>query len=107
MISPYVLPGIATNKMLCSNIALKVAEYHKMTVDEIKARDRKRKVVEPRQLAICVMLSSRISTKDIGKFFGLDRTTVLSAKERIDALISTEPDFRDRYNKVKQYVTNN
>lgn len=114
MISPYVLPGIHriiglqfTPEIMCNHIAVKVAEYHKMTIEELKEHTRKKVVIEPRQLAMRIMLDKKISLMDIGRYFGFDHTTVIWASKRMNNLIDTEPDFADRYNILKRYVITN
>lgn len=105
MISPYVLPGLPLGYgATCAHIAVKVAEYHEMDIEQLKKHNRQKKFVEPRQIAMCIMISKGVTLKDISRYFDLDHTTVMSARKRIGDLIDTEPVFKDRYNKVKEYA---
>jgi chromosomal replication initiator protein len=72
-----------------------VADYYKMSVEEIKAKNNSRGVTVPRQVAmyLCKKLTTR-SFPDIGREFGgKHHTTVMHSVEKIKLLCETDRNF--------------
>lgn len=66
------------------DIARRVAEQHKLTIEQLCGPSRLRRIVRPRQQAMAEMRETgRYSTTQIGQFFGgRDHTTVMHATRR-------------------------
>lgn len=62
-------------------IVAKIAAEHGLTVDHIMSRSRFGQVVEARHAAICaiVRLCPQRSYPEVGRFFGLDHTSIMHA----------------------------
>ncbi len=59
-------------------------------VDELKARSRKREIVECRQVAIWIIKKkTRLSLSQIGKLFDRDHSTVLFSINSVNTFIET------------------
>lgn len=76
---PWLLPLAPRTKV---EIAEDVARRHGLTRDALSERTRKREVLRPRQKAMAEMFATgRYNLADIGRFFGVHRTTVKHAVE--------------------------
>lgn len=85
------------------NIKKTVADYYKITVKEIDSSARPASIAHPRMMAM--YLARELTNKSfpsLGKEFGgKDHSTVMNAKNRIEKLIKTNPQFREDYENLK------
>ena len=95
-------------------VAETVAEYYKITVEDMRKEDsknttnkgsRKHMYVEPRQISMYLIkdyLKSPISLVSIGVFFGgRDHSTVINAIQVTQDRIDVNRDFRDKIEYIK------
>ncbi|MBF0248177.1 MAG: hypothetical protein HQL36_08930 [Alphaproteobacteria bacterium] len=107
-----VLPsGAHAPNVTVSAVLRAVCEVFETHPGVVVGRSRRREHVTPRQVAIwiarhCVRINGRpISLPALGRAFGRDHTTVLSAIQRVDALLAC--DFEGlpaRVRKVKEVL---
>ena len=72
-----------------------VAEYHQLRVSDIKGRRRQRAVARPRQVAMYLCRRNLgCSFPEIGREFGKDHSTVISACRKVEELIAVDPVVR-------------
>jgi chromosomal replication initiator protein len=77
------------------NIARTVAEYYKLTTEELKSKNNSRAIAVPRQVAmyLCKRLT-RHSFPEIGREFGgKHHTTVMHSVEKIERLCKEDRNF--------------
>lgn len=69
-----------------------VADYYKITVEDLKARSNMRQVLVPRQVAmyLCKQLTKKSYPEIARQFGGKHHTTVMHSVEKIDQLISSD-----------------
>lgn len=69
-----------------------VADYYKITVDDLKARSNVRQVLIPRQVAmyLCKQLTKKSYPEIARQFGGKHHTTVMHSVEKIDQLINSD-----------------
>lgn len=81
------------------NIQKMVAEYYKMRVSDLHSRQRTRRVVRPRQIAMALTKElTTMSLPEIGDAFGgRDHTTVLHAQRRVDELVRNDSKTKEDY----------
>ena len=84
-----------------------VADYYKISVDDIKSKKRTSKIVFPRQVA---MYLSRVMTDEsfprIGiEFGGKDHSTIIHACEKIENEMLNDKNLEDVINKLKEKIT--
>jgi len=74
-----------------------VCEYFGVTPDFIKQDSRKRKVVEPRQIAMFLMVKvAKLTTVWVGKYFGdKDHTTVMHSCTTVENLMYTNKFYKE------------
>jgi chromosomal replication initiator protein len=77
-------------------IQKRVAEHFHITVEDLKAKSRKKEVVVPRQIAIyLVKENTDYSLKSIGYHFGgRDHSTVIHAIQTVNDLMKTDKDLK-------------
>ena len=69
-----------------------VAEYHQLKVSDLKGRRRERAIARPRQVAMYLCRESLgKSFPEIGREFGKDHSTVISACHKVEELLSVDP----------------
>ena len=83
-----------------------MADYYKVSADEILSKQRTKKVIKPRQVA---MWFSRELTShsliEIGLFFnGRDHTTVLHAIRNINEMIFLDSDLKKDISKIREII---
>ena len=90
-----------------NNIQKTVAEYYKIRVSDLHAKNRSRQVARPRQLAMA--LAKELTTHslpEIGDAFGgRDHTTVLHACRKIQELSSTDTRIKEDYDNLLRILT--
>jgi len=83
-----------------------VADFHSLSVNDLKGKKRNQKIVYPRQLAmfICREMTD-FSTTEIGEAFGgRDHTTVMHSIEKIQGLLITRPELDSTIESLKRQV---
>jgi chromosomal replication initiator protein len=81
------------------NIQKMVAEYYKMRVSDLHSRQRTRRVVRPRQIAMALAKElTSMSLPEIGDAFGgRDHTTVLHARRKVEELVRNDSKIKEDY----------
>jgi chromosomal replication initiator protein len=80
-ISPYIIPGIIKKErkeLKIENVINVVANFFNSDMDTILSKKRKRDIVKMRHL--CMFLihkNTKMTLKEIGKYFTMDHTSVL------------------------------
>lgn len=97
---------VKTQQIDIENILRIVADYYKVSADEILSKQRTKKVIKPRQVA---MWFSRELTShsliEIGLFFnGRDHTTVLHAIRNINEMIFLDSDLKKDISKIREII---
>lgn len=69
-------------------IVADIANDNGLTLAEIKSKTKVAAICKPRQYAFAVLLDKGFSAAGIGRFFGMDHTTVLSGAARARAEMS-------------------
>ena len=90
-----------------NNIQKTVAEYFKIRIADLHAKNRARKVARPRQIAMALAKElTDHSLPEIGEAFGgRDHTTVLHACRKIVELTSKDPRVHEDYNNLLRTLT--
>ncbi len=84
-----------------------VGEHLKIEVDELKAKTRKRAIVQARQIAMFFAKEmTRHSLKSIGLHFGgRDHSTVIHALQTVGDLIATDKFFKQSVNEIRKRIS--
>ena len=102
-----MLPGKQTVGKNIEDIKKTVAKFYDVTVEEINGRKRVQTIVRPRQVAM--YLSREITGESfpkIGKEFGgKDHTTVLYAHDKIDELLETDFELKNKIDEIKKMLS--
>jgi chromosomal replication initiator protein len=90
-----------------NNIQKTVAEYFKIRLSDLHAKDRSRQVARPRQIAMAIAKElTDHSLPEIGEAFGgRDHTTVLHACRRIAELVKKDTRVDEDYNNLLRILT--
>ncbi len=90
-----------------NNIQKTVAEYFKIRIADLHAKDRSRQVTRPRQIAMALAKElTDHSLPEIGEAFGgRDHTTVLHACRKIGELVMKDPRVHEDYNNLLRILT--
>lgn len=102
-----MLPGKQTVGKNIEDIKKTVAKFYDVTVEEINGRKRVQTIVRPRQVAM--YLSREITSESfpkIGKEFGgKDHTTVIYAHDKIDKLLETDFELKNKIDEIKKMLS--
>ncbi|MBO67849.1 MAG: chromosomal replication initiator protein DnaA [Acidiferrobacteraceae bacterium] len=81
------------------NIQKLVAEYYKIRVSDLHSRQRTRRIVRPRQIAMALAKEmTTMSLPEIGDAFGgRDHTTVIHAQRKVEELIQHDSKIKEDY----------
>ncbi len=84
-----------------------VAEYFVIEVDQLKAKTRRRQIVQARQIAMYFSKEmTRHSLKSIGLHFGgRDHSTVIHALQTVNDLISTDKYFKQSVTEIRKRIS--
>ena len=82
-IDRQIIAGANVPKM--RRILAEVATEAGLTIDEIKARTRRRDIVRPRQLSWAKMREAGFTFHQIANFFAMDHSTIVDGVKRIKA----------------------
>ena len=90
------------------NIQRTVADYYKITINELLSNSRLRILSRPRQIAMALTKElTALSLPEIGEAFGgRDHTTVLHACRRVRELQHSDPQIHDDYTNLLSTLTN-
>lgn len=90
-----------------NNIQKIVAEYFKIRIADLHAKDRSRQIARPRQIAMALAKElTDHSLPEIGEAFGgRDHTTVLHACRKVGELVTTDPRVHEDYNNLLRLLT--
>ena len=93
--------------MTIQNIQKMVAEYYKMRVSDLHSRQRTRRVVRPRQIAMALAKElTSMSLPEIGDAFGgRDHTTVIHAHRKINELRKNENRIEEDFSNLINTLT--
>lgn len=100
IVSPYCRPGIPDSAFVVGidDIIDMVAELFDVEPHEVKQKTRKRKYLQPRQLAMAVIRIKfpKKSLKTIGTYFGgKDHTTVIHSFRVVSDMLEVDEDYQD------------
>src|SRR5437016_133522 len=85
-----------------------VADYYKVTVDDLRARSNMRQVLVPRQVAmyLCKKLTGKSYPEIARQFGGKHHTTVIHSVEKIDHLVTSDRDMETVIKRLTQSIGN-
>src|SRR5437763_4635927 len=85
-----------------------VADYYKITVDDLRARSNMRQVLVPRQIAmyLCKKLTGKSYPEIARQFGGKHHTTVIHSVEKIDHLVTSDRDMESIIKRLTQTIGN-
>jgi chromosomal replication initiator protein len=82
-----------------------VANFFGITSDEIMSRSRRQRIAMARHVTFYIMRRvGMCSYPQIGKAFGYDHTTILSAVDRIERLVASDEDIRFAVTTLSRYL---
>jgi chromosomal replication initiator protein len=83
------------NPISIARIQKAVADHYKLTVDNLRARSNVRHFLVPRQVAmyLCKRLTKKSYPEIAREFGGKHHTTVIHSVEKIDSLLTTDPEL--------------
>lgn len=95
------IPVLRMNK-----ICRVVAKYYGLGVPDLREKNRKRVVVEPRQIAIFFMCEiNDLTYRVIGEYFsGLDHTTVMYSCSMVYDLMDTNEQYKSDVEQIKALI---
>lgn len=77
-----------------------------VSVEDMKARIRKKHIVEARHFAIHILFNHifkrRVSLPRLGGWMNRDHTSVIHAIRNVDAYLDVYPEIQAKYNKIKK-----
>jgi len=90
-----------------ANIQKTVAEYYKVTLNEMLSKRRSRYIARARQVAMALAKElTQHSLPEIGEAFGgRDHTTVLHACRKIQELLKNEPNIKEDYTNLLRVLS--
>jgi len=88
-----------------SQILKAVAEFFNITVEDLVSHNRRKEVVEPRQIAIYLLRDiSELSYPYIGEKLGRDHTTAIHSYEKINKEINRNPALNQKILTIKDII---
>ncbi len=88
-----------------SQILKAVAEFFSVTVDDLMSHNRRKEVVEPRQIAMYLLREiSELSYPYIGEKMGRDHTTAIHSYEKINQEINRSPALNQKILTIKDII---
>ena len=93
--------------MSVSRIQGAVADYYKLNVDNLKARSNVRHLLVPRQIAmyLCKRLTKKSYPEIARQFGGKHHTTVIHSVEKIERLVTSDPEFSSIVKKLIESIS--
>jgi len=87
-------------------IQRKVSEFFRVTLSDLKAKNRTKGVAFPRQIAMYLARQlTHSSLADVGRAFGKDHTTVMHAVDKVQNLLHDDPALRKTIDGLIQGIT--
>jgi chromosomal replication initiator protein len=100
-----VAPGPSGRGATPSAILLAVARYYGVKADDLKARSRRKQIVEPRQIAMYLLREDgHLSTPDVGRVLNRDHTTVLHGLKQVANDIARDGPSRASVRGIREIV---
>lgn len=95
-----------TNTITIPMVQKVVADFYKVSLDDLKARSNMRQVLVPRQVAmyICKRLTNKSYPEIARQFGGKHHTTVMHSVEKIDQLMSSDREMQSMVNKLIESI---
>jgi len=94
-----------TKKVNDSQILNAVAEFFNITIDDLLSHNRRKEVVQPRQIAIYLLRDiSDLSYPYIGEKLGRDHTTAIHSYEKINHEINRNPSLNQKILMIKDII---
>jgi chromosomal replication initiator protein len=92
--------------MSLENIQRVVAEYYRLSPNDLKGKKRTQKIVFPRQIAMYIAREiTEYSTTEIGQEFGgRDHTTVMHSCQKIEERIRSDPTMESTIESLKRLI---
>ena len=88
-------------KITIDDIQKVVAEEYGITIEDLRSKQRKERLVFPRHIAIYLAHElTDLSWTDIGNAFNKDHSTTIHACEKIKSMVSTDPYFAETINRI-------
>jgi chromosomal replication initiator protein len=82
-----------------------VAEFFNIAVEDLVSHNRRKEVVEPRQIAIYLLRDiSELSYPYIGEKLGRDHTTAIHSYEKINSEINRNPALNQKILMIKDMI---
>ena len=82
-----------------------VAEFFNITVEDLVSHNRRKEVVEPRQIAIYLLRDiSELSYPYIGEKLGRDHTTAIHSYEKINREVNRNPLLNQKILMIKDII---
>jgi len=89
-------------------IIKKVSKFFDVSKDELLGTSRRKDIVRPRQIAICLMRKEgQFSYPAIGKFFNKDHSTIMHSYRKIDDAIKENETILREFNAVRDFLYRN
>ena len=82
-----------------------VANYHRISTDELMTRSRQRKIVLPRQQAAYIMRVNGHTLQSIAEYLLQDHTTILHTIKVVKDTMHTDPDYRTQIDNLLYNVS--
>jgi len=94
-----------TKKVNDAQILNAVAEFFNITIDDLLSHNRRKEVVQPRQIAIYLLRDiSDLSYPYIGEKLGRDHTTAIHSYEKINHEINRNPSLNQKILMIKDII---
>ena len=88
-----------------SQILKAVAEFFNITIEDLVSHNRRKEVVEPRQIAIYLLRDiSELSYPYIGEKLGRDHTTAIHSYEKINQEVNRNPALNQKILQIKDLI---
>ena len=94
-----------TKRINDAQILKAVADFFNISVDDLMSHNRRKEVVEPRQIAIYLLRDiSELSYPYIGEKLGRDHTTAIHSYEKINQEINRDPSLNQKILMIKDLI---
>ena len=102
----YTPPIVSSGKETARHIMEVVSNHYEITIESLIGKSRRREIVLPRH--VCFFLIYRMTTIPLGEmarmFGGRDHTTAIHGREAINNLLSTDENFRQEIELIKNKI---
>ncbi|PEN14759.1 chromosomal replication initiator protein DnaA [Longibacter salinarum] len=96
----------SSSRVECGSIIETVADYYRLSVDDLLSRSRKREIAAARQTAmyLCRELTSESYASIGSRFGGRDHSTVIHANKKVSDRLDVESNFRQEIDELKRSI---